>query len=159
MENPEYKKIIEKYPPNREYLIQMLTDIQDSHPQNYLPHEALLAVVNYTKLSMSAVMGVVQYYSMFSTEPKGRFVVRVCKSPICINKESERIAKAIMAHYNINEMGVASPDGLISVEYSECLGRCAEGGAVSINQVYIERPRAITIVSKIEQFIKSQSHD
>jgi molybdopterin-guanine dinucleotide biosynthesis protein A len=159
MENFEHKKIIEKYPPKREYLIQMLTDIQDSHPQNYLPNEALLEVVRYTKLSMSAVMGVVQYYSMFSTKPKGRFLVRVCKSPVCINKESDRIATAIMKHYNISEMGAASPDGLISVEYSECLGRCAEGGSVSINQVYIERPRASTIVSKIEHFIKNQHHD
>jgi NADH:ubiquinone oxidoreductase subunit E len=158
MEIADCQKIIEKYPPRREYLIQMLTDIQDLHPQNYLPQEALNEVVRYTKLSMSAVMGVVQYYSMFSTEPKGKFVVRVCKSPVCVNKESERIAQTILSHYNIPEMGKTSPDGLISVEYSECLGRCAPGSAVSINQHYVDKPKSISIVSKIEEFIKNQPH-
>ena len=155
----DYLEIIKKYPPQREYLIQMLTDLQDQSPRNYLSEEALKSVVRYTNLTMSAVMGVVQYYSMFSTDPKGKYVVRVCKSPVCINKESDRIAQAVMQKYAIPEMGKSSDDGLISIEYCECLGRCSQGSAVSINNHFLERTKAINVISKIEQYIKNQSND
>jgi len=151
-----FKTIIEQYPPRREYLIQMLTDLQNCNPKKHLCPEALNAVVGYTKLSMAAVMGVVEYYSMFSVEPRGEFVVMICKSPICINKESEQIASVILSTYNIPIVGKSSPDGRLSVEYCECLGHCAEGTAVSINNFIINKPSATNIVSKIEEFIKSQ---
>jgi len=159
MESSTYWSILKKYPPRREYLIQMLTELQNSNPLNYLPEAALVEVIKYTNLSMSAVMGVVEYYSNLYTQPKGRYVVRVCKSPVCINKESDRIMETIIKSYKIESVGNVSSDGLIYVEYCECLGRCAMGSAVSINNYFLDSPKASTIIAMIEQFIKNQPND
>ena len=154
-----YIEILKKYPPRREYIIQMLTDLQNAHPQNYLSEEALKEVVTYTHLSMSAVMGVAHYYSNFNLTPKGKFVVNVCRSPVCINKNPEQIANSILKSFGIESPGKTSPDGLISMSYCECLGRCAEGVSVSINHYFLESPTADNVVAMINAYIKNQPHD
>jgi len=151
-----YINLLEKFPPKREYLIQMLHAMQDASPQNYISEEAMLAISNYTKLSMAAIKGLVGYYSMFSSAPKGRFVIRVCKSPVCVNHESDAIITELCKHYKLEGIGGVSYDGLVSVESSECMGRCAEGTAVSVNTHYIENASAENIVTKIESFIKNK---
>ncbi len=146
--------IFKKYPARREYLIQILQDIQNENSQNYLSEDNLKAVAKHLNVSMSAVMGVVEYYTMFSTKPRGKYVVRICKSPVCINKSSEKIVEKLRSNYKI-ELGETTTDGLLSYEYSECLGRCSDGSAVSINQYYFERPKDYNIVQQIEEYIKS----
>lgn len=154
MDNLRYNTIFQKYPARREYLLQILHEIQNENPQNYLPEDALLEVTKYLNIPMSAVMGVVEYYSMFSTKPRGKFIIRVCKSPVCINKESDRIIESILKHYEI-ELRQTSTDGLICIEHSECVGRCSDGSAVSINNYYFERPKSYTILKQIEDYIKT----
>lgn len=146
--------ILKKYPDRREYLIQILQELQNENSQNYLPEDDLQAVAKHLNISMSAVMGVVEYYTMFSTKPRGKYIVRICKSPVCINKSSEKIADKLRSNYEI-EIGETTTDGLLSLEYSECLGRCSDGSAVSINQYYFERPKDYNIVQQIEEYIKS----
>lgn len=159
MNQSTYHSIIRKYPPRREYLISMMHEIQNADSYNHIPEEALKAMADYTKLSMSAVMGVVEYYSMFSSKPRGRFVVRVCISPVCINREAENIVNVLLNHYNLPELHSVSEDGLISIETSECLGRCHEGTTVSINDYYLEHVNAESVISQIDEYIKSRSND
>ncbi len=146
--------ILKKYPARREYLIQILQEIQNENPNNYLSENSLNALVKHLNISMAAVIGVVEYYTLFSTKPRGKYIIRICKSPVCINKSSVKIAEAIRSNYEI-EIGEISSDGLLSYEYSECLGRCSDGSAVSINQHYFERPKDYNIVQKIEEYIKN----
>lgn len=157
MKEPSISHILKKYPAGKEYLIKILHEIQNENPHNYLPESALIEVAKHLNISMSAVMGVVEYYTMFSAKKRGKYIVRICKSPVCINKESDRIAEAIERKYGIKP-GETSLDGLLTLEFSECLGRCSEGSAVSINKHYFLRPRDYNIVQKIEDFIKG-NHD
>ncbi len=151
----DYKEIIKKYPPKREYLIRMLHEIQKSSGQNFIPQEALKEIATYTKLSMAAVQGIVEYYSMFSDKPRGRFLIRVCKSPVCINHDSENILNLLMSHFGLKEMDEVTTDGLVSIETSECLGRCGDATSVSINEHYLKRVTPDNIIIQTEQYIKS----
>ena len=157
MTSESIKKIISKYPPKREYLIQMLHEIQDNSGQNYIPEAALEEIVKYCKLSKAAVMGVVEYYSMFSIKPRGRFLVRICFSPVCTNHEAEAVLAEIIKHFKLNGINTPCKNGLLSIEKSECLGRCGQGTAVSINKHYFEDVKASDICSKIEDYIKQNS--
>ena len=65
MNTNQYDQILKKYPPKREYLIQMLHDLQHHSGRNFISTDALKEIVSYTKLSMAAVQGMVEYYSMF----------------------------------------------------------------------------------------------
>lgn len=151
----DYKEIIRKYPPKREYLIRMLHDVQKNSRRNYIPEEALNAIISYTNLSMAAVQGMVEYYSMFSDKPRGRFLIRVCKSPVCINHDAENILNLLMSHFGLKEMDEVTTDGLVSIETSECLGRCGDATSVSINEQYLKQVTPDNIIIQTEQYIKS----
>ncbi len=155
MNTEQYRQIIKKYPPRREFLIRMLHDIQNQSGKNYIPPEALKEIVTYTKLSMAAIQGIVEYYSMFSDKPRGRFLIRVCKSPVCINHEADQIISVLLNHFGLTQLSEVTPDGMVSIETSECLGRCGDATSVSINAYYLEQVTPANIISKTEQFIKS----
>ncbi|HON19390.1 MAG TPA: NAD(P)H-dependent oxidoreductase subunit E [Salinivirgaceae bacterium] len=147
--------IIRRYPPRREFLLKMLTDLQNTNPQNYLSSDAIDAVVQYTGLSKAAVMGVVEYYSLFSSKPRGKYIVRVCQSVVCSSKESEGILKALNEAFSISEIGQTSADGLVTIEHTECLGHCHEGPVVSVNHQILPSPTAQSVVHQVQQIIKN----
>jgi NADH-quinone oxidoreductase subunit E len=127
--------IIKRFEPTPDNLLPMLHAIQDGHTQNYLTADALKAVAAYMKMTMSSVYGVVGYYTMFSTSPRGRFIVRVCNSPVCHLSGSENAiawAKDILGV----ELNQTTADGLFTLEESECLGRCGKSPSMMINREF-----------------------
>jgi len=126
-------EIIASSPQSRDHLIMLLHKLQDAHPQNYLPEESLKQVAKHMNLTLSSVYGVVKYYSMFSTEPRGCFVIRVCESPVCNMLGSWPLVKFLEAELGIS-MGGTTPDGLFTLEITECLGQCAHAPVMLVNR-------------------------
>jgi len=156
MNKEELKKIVSQYPPRREYVLKMLHAVQDASPSHSISQEAMEVIVAHTQLSMAAVMGIVEYYSMFSSKPRGKFLIRICFSPVCINHDVEEILQALLTHFEISTDNMMSSDGLISIEKSECLGRCGKGNTVSINTHYLDNVLPSNICKQVEDFIKSE---
>ena len=133
MTTQDYKNIIQKFPPERINLLRILHEIQNQHPQNYLPREALYEVADYLNLTMAAVYGAATYYTMFSLRPRGKYIIRLCQSPICGMMGSQTIVDHLKSQLKI-KMGETTADGLFSLEYSECLGRCGKAPSMMINE-------------------------
>lgn len=127
--------ITEKYSPDMENLLLILTDIQENCPENYIQNEDMAWVAEYLNTTLSSVYGVVKYYSMFSTRPRGRCVTRVCRSPVCsmLEDKTQTIFKTLEALLGITE-GQVTPDGQFSIEKVECLGQCEKAPAMMINE-------------------------
>ncbi len=106
-----------------ENLINILHDLQEASHQNYLPEESLREVARYLNITLSAVYGVVNYYTMFSTKPRGKYIIRLCQSPICHMMGSETALEAVKKLLGV-DLNEPTSDGLFSVELSECLGIC-----------------------------------
>jgi len=119
--NPQ--EIIKKHPPSMENLINILHDLQEASPQNYLPEESLREVARYLNTTLSAVYGVVNYYTMFSTKPRGKYIIRLCQSPICHMMGGETALESVKKLLGV-DLNEPTSDGLFSVELSECLGIC-----------------------------------
>jgi NADH:ubiquinone oxidoreductase subunit E len=131
----EYISILQKFEPQKHNLLAMLHALQDAHSQNYLTVEAIKAVSQYLSLPLASVKGVVGYYSMFSTSPRGRFILRVCNSPVCNMKGAENLLGWIQDFLCIAN-GETTPDGLFTLEECECLGRCGKAPSMMINQEF-----------------------
>ncbi|MGF1587354.1 MAG: NAD(P)H-dependent oxidoreductase subunit E [Bacteroidales bacterium] len=129
----DIRKILLRYSPEKTNLLNILHDIQDAHPQNYLPDEILREVAAYLNTTVSSVYGVVKYYTMFSTKPRAKYIVRVCQSPICHLMGHETVLENLrkVLKVGINE---PTPDGLFYIELSECLGICDVAPAMMIGQ-------------------------
>ncbi|MBN2778484.1 MAG: NAD(P)H-dependent oxidoreductase subunit E [Bacteroidales bacterium] len=132
------KTILSSYRPSKENLIKVLHDIQSAEPKQYISEEAMKLCAEYFKLTMAQVYGVVTYYSMFTTKPRGENHICLCKSPVCTNQGAQKNIDYLSDNYQLQN-GKITDDGLLSLETVECLGRCGKAPSGMINNnVYTE---------------------
>ncbi len=104
-------------------LLPILHDIQDA--LGYVPQEAVPLIARELNLSRAEVHGVISYYHDFRQTPPGKHVVRVCCAESCQANGSE--ALAVHAADRLQ-------DGDVTLEPVYCLGLCASGPAVQIDE-------------------------
>lgn len=126
-------ELLEKFKPEKENLIGILHELQDDSPNNYLSSEDMKAVARYLNTSYSHVYGVVTYYTMFSVKPRGKYLIRVCNSPVCNMDGSTIIIDKIKSLLGI-DIGETTGDMLFTLEHTECLGRCSDSPSIMVNK-------------------------
>lgn len=129
----DQQDIISGFSPDRANLLSIFHALQDNHPQNYLTGEALSATARYLNVNLSWVYGVAGYYSMFSLKPRGRYIIRICNSPVCNMLGSSDVLEMLGSLLDIRS-GETTADGLFTVEEAECLGICEVAPAMMINR-------------------------
>ncbi len=130
------KEIINKYGNKRENLLQILHDIQNQSPQNYISEENIKTLSEKMKIPISDIRGTASFYTMYSFDPRGKYVIRVCESPPCHILGAQTIFKAIETKLGIKE-GETTKDGFFTLEGTSCLGVCSVAPAMMINdEVY-----------------------
>ncbi len=120
--------IIKKYPKHKDYIIETLHDIQNHDPQKHLSEESLKKVAVHYNLPLAQIYGIVGYYSMLSLEPRGKFIIQVCKSPICSMLGSQSIYDAVKT-----KIDSCLDKSLFTIEKVECLGQCSQSPCMMVN--------------------------
>lgn len=130
----QVEEIAAKYRGKPEDIVLALHAVQDL--KNYLPREALSVVARVLKVSESRVYGVAKFYSMFSTTPRGRHIIRICESTPCHVMGKTEIIDSLCNILGV-EIGGTTKDGRFTVEVSSCLGVCGVAPAMMIDdEVY-----------------------
>ena len=80
-----------------------------------------------------AVFGVATFYSHFTLEPKGKYLIKVCDGTACHVKKSTDIIKTIQQELGLNESKKTSDDLLFTLETVACLGACGLAPVIVIN--------------------------
>ncbi|MDI9529286.1 MAG: NADH-quinone oxidoreductase subunit NuoE [Candidatus Cloacimonadota bacterium] len=127
-----YREICSKYAPDKDNLICILHEIQNSHPQHYISEEAVQTVAEYLGVPANHIYGVLTFYTMYSTKPRGQNIIRLCESPPCYIKGSENILHKLMTLLDI-EVGETTKDGCFTLELCACLGVCGNAPVMMIN--------------------------
>ena len=99
----------------------------------FLPVELLDYISQGLNLPSSSVYGVASFYSLFSMKPKGRHTVRLCLGTACYVKGVKEALARITNTYQVQE-GETSADRRFSLEGVRCLGACALGPVVVVNE-------------------------
>jgi len=113
-------------------LIQVLREAQNV-AGNAIARDVAAVIAKEMDLPLVKVYGVVTFYAMFSTEARGRYIIRMCKSAPCQVKGAEEVLKAFEKELKIS-CGETTADGKFSLETCECLGICDVSPAVMINE-------------------------
>jgi len=146
----EVKKIVEAHGTRREKLLQILEDINASH--GYLSEYVMQHVAKNLSIQPSEVYGVATFYSFLNTEPKGKYIIRLCQTISCDLAGKKKIANALENELGIN-FGEMTLDGKFSLEYTNCIGMCNQGPAMLINDdVYydLDPEKTIDIIEKYQ---------
>ena len=123
-------EICDRYANEKTPLMMILSDIQKEY--GYIPMEVQQIVSKRTGISVAEIYGVVTFYSFFSLEPKGKYVIGVCLGTACYVKGAQQIIDKFSEILGI-KAGETTADGLFTIDALRCIGACGIAPAVTIN--------------------------
>ncbi len=112
-------------------LLPILHAIQDT--LGYVPPAQVGRIAQALNLSRADVHGVISFYHYFRSTPPGRHVVQVCRSEACQAVQCRRTEAHARQRLGV-EFGGTTPDGTFTLEAVYCLGNCAAGPSVMIDE-------------------------
>ncbi|BAL81321.1 NADH-quinone oxidoreductase subunit NuoE family protein [Caldisericum exile] len=115
-------------------LIDVLHDVQETNPENYIPENLAIKVSQTFKTTPAKVYGVLTFYTMFSSIPRGKHIIRVCRSLSCHLADGEKIIKKLKEELGI-DFGETTEDKEFTLEESSCLGMCSVAPSMMIDDV------------------------
>ncbi|RJQ04651.1 MAG: NADH-quinone oxidoreductase subunit NuoE [Bacillota bacterium] len=130
-------------------LLPVLREVQEV--VGYLPEWALKRVALGLGLSLSRVYGVATFYSLFTTKPKGQYVIRVCESAPCHVQGAQEVINALMRELGVG-FGETTPDGRFTLEAVSCLGTCGVAPAVMIGDRVYGNLTPETVLTVLEEY-------
>ena len=142
-------QIIQRYSKEPGQLIRILQKAQDLF--GYLPEEVQAYIAEKTETPVSEVNGVVTFYSLFSTEPKGKNMLNVCMGTACYVKGAQEVMDAIKDQLKI-DAGETTPDKLFTVKSTRCIGACGLAPILVANEDVHGKISAGDIVKIIQKY-------
>lgn len=117
-------------------LLPLLHRIRDR--LGFIPSEAVPMLAQGLQISRAEVQGVISFYHDFNTEPLGQNRLQICRAEAC----QARGGRALEA-YAQQRLGIGyhqtTADGEVTLEPVYCLGNCATGPAVRLNDALHSR--------------------
>lgn len=106
-------------------------------------------VASRLKVPISAVHGVVSFYSFFTTTPRGRHTIKFCMGTACYVGGTPQLIEKAKQILGI-EPGQTTKDGAITLEVCRCVGACSQAPVVVIDEESVGRVRP----NKLPQLIR-----
>ena len=124
------QEICSRYADEKTPLMMILSDIQNEF--GYIPLEVQKIVSEKTGIPVAEIYGVVTFYSFFSLEPKGKYIVGCCLGTACYVKGAQQIVDKFSEILGIKP-GQTTEDGMFTIDALRCIGACGIAPAVTIN--------------------------
>lgn len=115
----------------REMLLPALLETQKVH--DYIPRTSAETVSAALQVPLAELYGVIEFYSMLSSEPRAATVIRICTTPSCASQGSGDLVAQVCQHLGV-DIGEATVDGRYLVEEVECLGLCDHAPGVLVGR-------------------------
>jgi len=128
----------ERLSANGDGLISILEEIQERY--GYLPEMALRAVAKAAGRSLVDVYGVATFYRSFSLRPRGRHLISVCLGTACHVRGAPMTLEEFERQLGVRA-GETTEDGEFTLETVNCLGACALGPIVVVDDRYFSNVR------------------
>ena len=138
-------EILSKYKDQDGVLISVLQEVQAEF--GWIPREAIKRIADALEVSLGQVFGVLTFYAQFYLTPRGRNTIRACRGTACYVRGGRSALRAIEQTLGIEE-GETTSDFKFSLETVACLGVCAMGPVMVVNQTYFGKmaPRKVETI-------------
>jgi NADH:ubiquinone oxidoreductase subunit E len=140
---------IERYKHREGSLIQVLHVAQQIY--GYLPMHVQRLIADGLDLPLSEVSGVVTFYSFFTTQPRGKHIIRVCLGTACYVRGSKKIIQRLEELLKVG-VGDTTDDRLFSLEVARCIGACGLAPAMTIDEKVYKQVNAEKLDSILAQY-------
>ncbi len=156
-----FDREVAKYPAEQRQSAVMacLTIVQEL--AGHVSGDAEKLVAQYLGMAPIAVHEVTTFYNMYNQAPLGRFKLNVCTNLPCQLRDGQKALRHLCNRLGVDEGGT-TPDGLFTVQQSECLGACADAPVLLVNDVqmcsYMTAPRLDDLLQTLLASVVEPAH-
>jgi NADH:ubiquinone oxidoreductase subunit E len=143
--------LIESFKTNRSSLIGLLQDVSEEF--GYLSEDVLERISDELNVPLSHLYSLATFYTSFRLEPMGEHLCSICVGTACHVRGATAVVDAIEQELDI-DAGETTPDGKFTVEKVNCLGACALGPLVVIDNEYygkLDRKKTVKLINKFKE--------
>ena len=144
-------ELVEQYGRDRTSLMPILQGVVEKN--NFITDLDMTEIARELDLSAAQVYGTATFYSFLDTEPRGQYVIRVCKTITCDMHGKKTIIQTIEDMLKI-KAGETTPNKKFTLLETNCLGWCHEGPAMLIN----EKPYSGLTAEKVHDILSEYMH-
>ncbi len=128
------RQLIALYPEPRSALLPLCHLAQEQ--DGWLRPEAMAEIADLVGVRPAEVRGTATFYDMLHTEPVGRYVVAVCTNIACLLSGGAEMLEHAEKRLGVR-VGSTTPDGVFTLEESECLADCDFPPCVQVNHRFV----------------------
>lgn len=127
----EFEMVLKRYENTQGNLMPILNESQRIF--DCVPFSVQKLISEATGIPMAEIYGVITFYSHFSLEPKGKYIINICMGTACYVKNAQRILEELEKETG-TKAGGTSPDGKFTIEATRCIGACGLAPVITINK-------------------------
>ena len=125
------------------------------HIFGYLPREVQEFIADKLHINVSKVYGVVTFYSFFTMEKKGKYVINVCLGTACFVRGADKILKEFESKLGIKN-GETTADGKFTLSSLRCVGACGLAPVVQVNDKTYGNVTIEDVAKILEEYSKEE---
>ena len=144
-------KIIKRYNNSKTALIPILQDIQ--YKNKWLPQEIVIYLSKKLNIPLIDIFSIVTFYKSFSLKPRGKHLITVCLGTACHVRGGPQILEELKNQLAI-DVNATTPDETFTLQTVRCLGVCALGPLMTIDDEYYGQVTTKIIPSLLKKYKK-----
>jgi NADH:ubiquinone oxidoreductase subunit E len=147
------ERIVHSYRPERRFALAAMQDMQREY--TFVPQEGLALLAEYLSCPVSELYSMVTFYRALPLVPSGKHIVKLCNGTACHIRGSMGILGHVMNYLGIGP-GETTSDGLFSLELVNCLGACASGPVIMVDEAFYGNMTAEKIPEVLGAYLEKE---
>jgi NADH-quinone oxidoreductase subunit E len=127
-----FDREVAKYPPDQAQSAVMACLAIVQQEQGWVSSDSERAVAEHLGMPPIAVHEITTFYNMYNQKPLGTYKLNVCTNLPCQLRGGAQALQHLESKLGIH-CGETTPDGLITLQQSECQGACADAPVLLVN--------------------------
>jgi NADH-quinone oxidoreductase subunit E len=127
------EEIIFRYPPEHREAALVPVMFEAQRALGCITPETEKWLMEVIGVSAVKVREVLTFYSMFRTQPAGKYLIQLCRNISCCLAGAEDLQAYLEKKLGISG-GQTTADGMFTLTYVECLGGCAWAPMMLVNE-------------------------
>ena len=127
-----FAREVAKYPADQAQSAVMACLAIVQQEQGFVSAESETVIAEVLGMPQIAVHEVTTFYNMYNQQPVGRYKLNVCTNLPCQLRDGYKALHHLESKLGI-KMGETTPDGMFTLQQSECLGACADSPVMLVN--------------------------
>ena len=127
-----FAREVAKYPADQKQSAVMACLAIVQEEEGFVSKESENEVAAYLGMPPIAVHEVTTFYNMYNQRKLGKYKINVCTNLPCQLRDGQTALEYLEKKLGIH-MGETTPDGMFTLQQSECLGACADSPVMLVN--------------------------